>query len=248
MSVAISTGTAIAIGLGAGTAAGTIYAANKASGATTQAATTESAAATQAAQLQTQAAKQAAALQYQSAQDALNFAKSVYTTKQGQVSPYIGMGQGALSALGSYLGVSPVAQPPVSFPASTTSMLPPSLLNPNLPSVDNGWTQTPNGLAPPGLSGGLTPDQRATIVRNTQLSNPNLTPAQVEALVPQATATQPNTAGGFKGNDPSTWGSPSSPSTTPQQATTSGVQPGTQRVINGQNAQWDGQGWIAVGS
>jgi hypothetical protein len=232
MSVAISTGAAIAIGLGAGTAAGTIYAANKASGATTQAAATESAAATQAAQLQTQAAEKAAQLQYQSAQDALNFAKSVYTTKQGQVSPYIGMGQGALSALGSYLGVSPVAQPPVSFPASSTP--PPSALTPTTTTPVQQWANNPAGGVPGGSSLGTTfstgfnsgdPStwgiSPAQFAANTAKQNPDLTQAQVNQLV------YGNAAG----------------------ASTSGVvQPGTQRTINGQLAQWDGQGWAAVGS
>lgn len=182
-----ATATALIIG-GVAAAGGEIYAANKASKANTQAAQTQADANTKAAELQTQAANQAAADQLQAAEDALAFTKQVYQTKQGQVSPYIGMGQGALNSLGNWLGVTPVAQSPVSLPAGSNAPALPgatsgSLLGVRVNPVPAGTTGVSSGT-PAGAQTPTSPtlSQVTPSPTSTQnLSTSSIGPAQVGA-------------------------------------------------------------------
>ena len=138
MSVAAST--AIAIGLGVGTAGAGIYAANKSSGA-----------ATDAAQLQTQAANHAADVQKQSADAALAFQKqqaaqtlaNAQSAQQGNYNQWAAR-QGRLSTLGQMVGLKPFQIPayvPIqSVPdptAAPTSGAPAGYTNPNVTSMAN---------------------------------------------------------------------------------------------------------------
>jgi hypothetical protein len=89
----------------------------------------------------------------------------------------------------------------------------------------------------------------ADLVRNTQLSNPNLTPAQVDNLVYGPSGPGPGEPSAASTATPST---PTPSMTTPSTSTpstTTSVGPATvgeQRMVNGQLAQWTGQGWVAV--
>lgn len=113
--------------------------------------------------IQAHAANTAADAQLQANREALDFNKNIFNTRQQYLGPYIGYGQGALSTLGTGLGVSPT--------------------NVNLMQV---------------------PTQ----------ANPNAQPISLSQL------------------------------TASQNGASSGPQVGTTRVINGQNARWDGNGWL----
>lgn len=87
-------GTALALGLGALSAAGSIGGAAIASHG-----------ASAAANAQVTAANQAAQLQHQDAQDALQFNKDVYANDQANIAPWLQTGRGALSDLSNLLGI-----------------------------------------------------------------------------------------------------------------------------------------------
>lgn len=133
--MAIATATAIAIAASAASAAGTIYAANKSANANTEAAKTAADASTSAADKQLKAAE-----------DALDFQKAEYARRQQQISPYVGMGQGALNSLGSYLGVSAVPQPPLNMPGMSTDQSTPLPAGATATQMSRAAASNPNGV------------------------------------------------------------------------------------------------------
>jgi hypothetical protein len=96
--MSVATSTAIAIGLGGASVAGSLYGAHKQAGTAKEAAKTQSAAATEAARIQAAAAEQARQLQ-----------ERMYLQTRTDLSPYMQGGSQGLSALTSLLGVSGLA-------------------------------------------------------------------------------------------------------------------------------------------
>ncbi len=164
----------IAGGIGA---AGSIIGAHEAASSNTQAAQTSADAATKAAQIQAD-----------SANKSLDFLKDVYGTKQEQVSPYIGYGQGALSALGAGLGVTPVKQPP---PAGTMAPMPPGTKTAGLPQSLSGLHITPQGINQPptttvtgpfaGLQNGVLQDLAQKLQQQQQAQQQTGSSVQLKA-------------------------------------------------------------------